>query len=334
MMKSKNLKLSNTAIDTYATCPYKYKLHYIEKIRPTTTGSALVFGRAVDEALNALLLTKKKALTKEEEELANKNPVDIFDEYFQQTEINSTKVITKFSDKIEYYKSDCDLSILEDEDLEELDLSMEEAEEIFEEYDMLTKAKRNVPTELVQSFANICWFSLKRKGRMLIEAYEKEILPEIVEVHSIQEKVNLPNGHGDYLIGFIDFIATFKDGKKRIVDNKTSGQAYKKDSVETSQQLSIYSEYLEIRNCAYAVVVKKLRKREPRVRTQILFGKISEDLLEETFDKVGELEYNIKKGNFPKKMDSCFHFGRKCPYYKYCRDHKNCEGLIKLNRED
>jgi hypothetical protein len=53
-----SIKLSNTAINLYNQCSYCWYLHYKENIRPVRTSSALVFGSALDNALNELLKTK------------------------------------------------------------------------------------------------------------------------------------------------------------------------------------------------------------------------------------------------------------------------------------
>jgi hypothetical protein len=57
-------KLSNTAVNLYNQCSYCYFLHYKQNVRPIKTSSALVFGSALDLALNKLLITKdlEKAL--------------------------------------------------------------------------------------------------------------------------------------------------------------------------------------------------------------------------------------------------------------------------------
>lgn len=47
-------KLSHTSISKFLECGRKYRNHYIEKIRPIKTKSALVFGSCLDAGLNAL----------------------------------------------------------------------------------------------------------------------------------------------------------------------------------------------------------------------------------------------------------------------------------------
>lgn len=51
-------KISHSAWDKYMTCPKLYDLHYNKRLRPGGTSSALMFGVAMDEALNHLLLTR------------------------------------------------------------------------------------------------------------------------------------------------------------------------------------------------------------------------------------------------------------------------------------
>lgn len=53
-----NKKISHSAWTKYMTCPKLYDFHYNERLRPSKTSSALVFGTAVDAALNDLLITK------------------------------------------------------------------------------------------------------------------------------------------------------------------------------------------------------------------------------------------------------------------------------------
>lgn len=60
------MNLSFSAGQKYKQCPKAYYFHYIRKLRPTGLRSPLVWGGAIDEGLNALLLGKdyKKEYTK------------------------------------------------------------------------------------------------------------------------------------------------------------------------------------------------------------------------------------------------------------------------------
>lgn len=102
-MAFKKLTLSHTAKDLYLECPYKYYLYYIEKLRTSNQSSALLFGNAIDKALNSLLTGEKDYL-------------DIFN---KEWDLTSGLNIT-------YYKSDIDEKILEKyyspEDLENISI--------------------------------------------------------------------------------------------------------------------------------------------------------------------------------------------------------------------
>lgn len=55
-------KISYSAYKKYMQCPKMYDYHYNKRLRPSTTSSALVFGVAIDTALNALLTGSGDAL--------------------------------------------------------------------------------------------------------------------------------------------------------------------------------------------------------------------------------------------------------------------------------
>lgn len=52
------IRLSNSAVDKYLTCPKMYKYHYVDRIRSNRKSSPLLFGIAIDEALNDLVVNK------------------------------------------------------------------------------------------------------------------------------------------------------------------------------------------------------------------------------------------------------------------------------------
>lgn len=52
------MRISHSSISMYLACPYSYFLHYFRKLRPVEIKSAFVFGDAIDQGLNHLLLTK------------------------------------------------------------------------------------------------------------------------------------------------------------------------------------------------------------------------------------------------------------------------------------
>src|SRR5271168_4983569 len=51
-------RLSHSSVSLYMRCSYCYYLKYIENIRPVKIKSAFLFGKAIDDAFNILLLEK------------------------------------------------------------------------------------------------------------------------------------------------------------------------------------------------------------------------------------------------------------------------------------
>lgn len=326
------MKLSYSSMEMYKLCSYKYYLHYIKNLRSIYTSSALIFGNAIDLGINRILLEKKKELSEEEIKSLETSEFDIFYKAMETVQINDDIVEVKSSDRVQYYKGDFDLDLLQEEDYltinEQFSLTTSDIPEFIDNCFYTIKCKEKLSKKDNQIYNNIAWLCLKKKGILLLKAYKDEVMPQIKEVHNIQRSVNLPNEFGDYITGFVDFEATFIDGIKRVVDNKTSSEAYKLNSVETSPQLALYSEYLENRHCSYVVLIKKLRKKEPRVRVQIIFGTITDNLLNSVFEQVGTIEIGIKSNEFKKDFNNCFHFGKPCPYFAFCRDSNKLDGLV------
>lgn len=324
------MMLSHSAKECYLTCPKKWELYYKEKLRSKYISSALFFGAALDEALNVLLLDKKKNLTEEEKELLKFSPLEIFLREFKNVKILGKKVDISQSEYAQYYKSDLDIKLLEPQDHKsviefanklEIELqSFDDIEKFVEEVHLNLKAKQKLDIETQKVYNNICWFSLYRKGVLLLQEYEQQIMPEIEEVFEIQKRIVLPDGEDEF-VGVIDLICSFnsESGVKYVCDNKSSSQPYKQDSVALSAQLAGYSEHEENENCAYIVLEKKLRKREPRTRSQIIKDKMPEETKNQTFDELTHVFHEINACNFEKNMDNCFQYGRKCEYYDYCR---------------
>lgn len=333
--------LSHSGKEMYLTCPKKWQLHYKERLRSTQVGSALFFGSAADEALNRLLLEKKKNLSSSDLMLMNSSVEEQFISNFSKVYIIDQYVDISKSENAMYYKSDLDLDLLEATDHKEIlefaqsldiDLNTPQDFEVFAEECQSIMSKGSLDENTTRVYNFICWSSLKRKGLMLLEAYKQQVIPKIEEVFDVQKRISLPDGDDEF-IGVIDLICSFHDepGVKYVCDNKTSSRAYKEDSVATSEQLAAYAEYEETNKCAYIVIEKKIRKREPRVRCSIIKDTIPEETTEKTFDNLTNVFHNIKENKFDKDFDACFQYGRKCPYYDFCRngDMKNLQYVNK-----
>lgn len=321
------IRLSNSSTNTLKDCGFYYKLYYIDKIRPITTKSALFFGSAIDNALNDMLISK---LQNDPKELDYK---DTLYKSLANVNINGEDFNAKDCIHITYTKSDMDIDLLTEDDLKEIGMDFEQTISFVEIIQSKNKDSSNT-IEDKTLYNRIGWLCLYRKGLLLLESYRQSIYPTIEYVVSIQEKVSLTNDNGDELTGVIDAVVKFIDDDKiYIADNKTSSIPYKQEDLTYSKQLATYAEYKQIPNVAYLVVEKKIRKTEPRTRTQILKGTLTEEHITKTFEDYEISLEKIRNKEFAKNFEKCYNFfGGKCPYFNYCKN-KSSDGLVKLEEK-
>lgn len=231
------MKLSYTALQKYLECPKQYYFHYEEKLRPKKTGSALLFGSAVDEAISDLMIHKSL-----------KRAINIFHSSFSTLKdvYGIDHPSATFPD-LSYNKNDSDKELLTTEELKN-------AEE------------GHYPLQ---------WISLLKKGEIIINSFEQHLLPRIKKVIAVQDVIELKNKDGDEVTGKCDFVVEWEDGRILAVDLKTSGMRYDKESVKTSSQLAIYytalKEKYKLDACAYWVCLKNINKNKTKRCTKCSF---------------------------------------------------------------
>lgn len=221
---------------------------------------------------------------------------EIFDTNWTTGEVNSEKVELSRPGAIKFSKADFDESLMTDEEF------------------AACRRDKIDPS----------WVTLRKKAYLIIDAYLEQIIPRIKKVHFVQRYVELKNSAGDTFIGYIDFCATWEDGKTYIFDNKTSSIKYAADSVEKSEQLATYKEALtdelKIDGAGYVVIPKHIRKKKlPKVPIEVIVGAISEELIDNTFQMYDDVLAGIKVGDFPCTPEKCCSTPWGCAYKAYCR---------------
>lgn len=290
-------KISYSAYKKFIQCPQLYKYHYDERLRPTQVSADLVFGVAIDRALNALLLKTG-------------DPVEVFQNEFEWKHLSS----------IVWDKKDLQFEMFTTEDLHYLS---------------------DHPDEY------LIYACLRRKGRVMIEAYIEYVLPKIQEVRSVQKEL-------DSRPGILDAILTIDDHGLVLADHKTSRMPYKEDAIEQDTQLALYSRDQNIQKVAYIVLNKTFKFQKlctkcgsdgtsglHKTCANILSGerchgefkravdkskiiqlivqdspKINADLIEESITIVEE---HIKNKQYYRNLGACGNmYGKRCPYYNKC----------------
>lgn len=181
------------------------------------------------------------------------------------------------------------------------------------------------------------WLSLKYKGILMLEAYVEQAVPKIKRVLSVQEFISIKNETDDELVGVIDLIVEWEDGRLLLIDNKTTSVTYNKKNIDESEQLATYEEAVldkyNLDGIGYIAIHKNFRKKKlPKVRIQILTGEITEELHNKTFKKYDTVINGLRAGKFHKNYENCINKFGKCPYYNFCRN-GSMEGLIDMSKE-
>lgn len=114
------------------------------------------------------------------------------------------------------------------------------------------------------------WESLKTKGLMMIDAYYKDVFPNIDKVITTQEEIALTNDVGDSVTGFADCVLQWKGEKAPVImDFKTSARKYPPNAVKESPQLSLYKHSLSEKHntirAGFIVFIKAINKNASKI---------------------------------------------------------------------
>jgi len=251
------------------TCGQKYKYHYIDKLREKVTSSALLFGSAIDEALNSALIAKREGtLTDDWTPYLAK-----FEEFWTNGFINKKKESLLNNEKLVYAQADMDWDLLTDFELQELTtLGKGDPKDKFKAIAQQKSEKGWLNLQPTQrQFYNYCnWLSLRHKGKHMLEAYRVNIIPRIKQVLEVQMKLDFDNEEGDSILGYLDCVVVWEDDTILVVDNKTSARDYELDSVRTSPQLGLYKTFMrevygDNIKAAFFVIKKAMAKNKKKI---------------------------------------------------------------------
>jgi hypothetical protein len=312
------LQVSYSSLNTYKDCGYRFWLDKVKKIRPTTTSSAFLFGSALDCVFENMLKDFPNLKTVHDYN-------HIFATVFATTKINGEEVTVYGSPRINFSKADLQPELIDMND---------EGYAIANELYALKSAKKDIPEELKIQYNILAMNSILAKSKFLIPEMLQWVKDNVVMPISTQQWITISNDDGDTFRGALDAVIETKRGII-LYDLKTSSspnQDYPDGCADTSPQLSIYSQEVNIKNVGYLVFDKNIRKREPRVRVREVYGTITEEQLDKTFKDIDDTLKLIKQKEFPRNLDSCNKYGG-CPYAGYCHKNKSMVGLTQLEEK-
>lgn len=250
------MKISISARDKYQACSMMYKLHYLDKIRPIRQSSALVFGSALDEALNHLLQHKDLEQAQ-----------SVF--WMQWSEYEHKPII-------DYFKSDLDLSLIPEAECAELDAIEDQT---------LRDHRANWLSMYYKGMK-----LLEVYNRDLLPKINKVI--DIQKTITIKnESDDEITGIID-LVAEIDFNG---QSVVAVLDNKSTSTPYPKNSVLTKHQTALYSVAEGIEYAGFLTMNKKdfrtqciVDKVPEALQDEVLdsFVSVLDGIKSETFEKV------------------------------------------------
>lgn len=259
-------KISFSAVSMYLTCGKKYFLHYKKRIRPNTISGALLIGGAIDKALNELVESKNL-----------EKAIKVFDKSFRYNFINNEGFSVPESTKVVYAKKDFDKDLLQKEDYEKFEKAKEEwnyeGGSLVEVYEALLNKKEengfvNLEIKEKALYNLVNWLSIRRKGHLMLQSWYTNVLPNIKQTLAVQKSIGIENDQGDKITGFLDLVAEWKDGKRYLLDNKTSYMEYESDSASKSQQLILYyhavKEEFKLDGVGFIVLYKAINKNRTK----------------------------------------------------------------------
>lgn len=363
-------KLSFSKISSYSICGERYRLHYIEKLREKWARASLLFGSAIDDALNTLLETNSEV-----------KAVEVFMKKWNFQFVNNKMTSLKNNPNVVYAGADLDLDLITISEEDKAWLKEFEDFKSVNKWDYVPEADR-------ARYNSICWESMKVKGLLILSNYVKKVLPQFASVTAIQHKTELVNSDGDSVTQVLDFVATLQDGSVVLFDNKTTSNLtyYPDDAPGTSQQLLSYyynnKEKFSLTAVGFVAMQKNIMKNKtkvcskcnsdgtesrarscdkeypgmvvkrgkevegmvrcdgawdvtlnPEVLIKIIVNPVSEAAMDLVLSAFDEANNGIKTENWYKNLSVCKNiYGSPCTFYSKCWKGKDDE-LIKLDEK-
>lgn len=238
-------KTSHSQNNTYIACPQHWNLSYNEGWANPIEGSSTYFGSAVDAAVSDMLEGGKDYIK------------TFYDRWNKSWSFGKSTQIFDNPDIVFGHK-DFDKDILEPKDYPQLEAwakslnlmtptATPTPQELVALYKTTANAKKNpfvkITNDQLVYFNRASWLSMKRKGKVLLEAFHTQFYPKITKVIATQQRATLKDeATGDSVTGFIDMVLEIQGYDKPIIfDLKTAGMPYDQENIDLTQQLTLYA---------------------------------------------------------------------------------------------
>jgi hypothetical protein len=312
----KKTRLSYSSVTTYLECGEKYRLGSVEKLRPTQGRSALLFGTAIDEALNTLLETKDITKAKE-----------VFNQNWSIGKINYLDVPLRDSDIVTYSKADFD------EDLGKTPWDSLHAKGILfldaYEKEVLPKIKKVIVVQKTNEIENSDGDKIVIKLDLIVEWEDGKIYlldnkttsvkydqksaeeaPQLLLYYNVEK-----DNYGLDGVGYITIDKNIRKTKK--MHCQSCKLDYANNRLKNCPDCKTVLAHIDT---DFSVNINYFLNSNPKAE---IVDKVLED-----FDWAN---YGITNDIFNKNEQSCFSKFGKCEFYDICK-HGSMKGLVSLKK--
>jgi hypothetical protein len=163
--------------------------------------------------------------------------------------------------------------------------------------------------------------SLSHKGLLMLETYEREILPKL-KVYNSQVKVN-KDLEGAPLYGMIDLIADYEGKGPIVFDHKTAVRKYQPTAAATSIQLLLYSAAADVDKIGFIVLYKNFGRDKTKAPFEVQIEDVNLTYRKHIVKEFAAIWQDIQNGKFAPNYGACLNcYGGPCPYYDKCHGKK------------
>lgn len=283
--------ISHSKVELYSTCPYKYYLMSVEKWSTDKTYSALLFGSAVDRALNYVLTRTKH------HHIPNLNIAQLLFDKSLSSWNGQNELI--------YFKNEAPNSL----EFEEADHNTKQ--------DLVFENLMNIGYNIIETYIKDI---LPQLGTIL-SVQTKRFIPNqsgdtLVLITDFRAR--LPDGRE----------VTFDNKTSSDIKKYYGPSSVKKSqqlAIYTEYEPTKLAGYIALSKKIDHYTTEDKDAPPPYV---IRIDEIVEEQTEQAFQKVDTALLAIKSKEFPKNEKSCWSFGRKCEMWDLCKKGKT-DGLIK-----
>lgn len=232
-------RLSYSQLQKWTYCQKAWEFHYKLRVRSTKIPSSLIFGSAIGKTFEYELNLKKGDIRVE--------ITPEMKEFFGEMPFGHLPSCIEIFDYYWHYANINDELV-----------SLKENPDII-----------YLKTDHDEELGETPWSAMRAKGHLIIRSFIQNFLPLVEHVYSTEEKVELTSGE-DSNVGYADTVVKLKDIHKPVImDFKTAGKAYTKESVRESVQLAQYiytlGDKYDTKLAGYAVFLKNIVKNRTKV---------------------------------------------------------------------